>query len=59
VRTLRSECLDRLLIVNRRQLEHVLHAYRWHYNGHRPHRSLALQPVGADNADAVWEALIC
>jgi putative transposase len=44
VRTLRSECLDRLLIVSRRQLEHVLQAYRRHYNGHRPHRSLALQP---------------
>jgi putative transposase len=44
VRTLRSECVDRLLIVSRRQLEHVLQAYRRHYNGHRPHRSLALQP---------------
>jgi len=44
VRTLRSECLDRLLIVGRRQLELVLQTYRRHYNAHRPHRSLALQP---------------
>ncbi len=44
VRTLRSECLDRLLIVSRRQLELVLQTYRRHYNAHRPHRSLALQP---------------
>ena len=44
VGTLRRECLDRILIVNRRQLEHVLHVYTAHYNGHRPHRSLSLQP---------------
>jgi putative transposase len=44
VGTLRRERLDRILIVNRRQLEHVLHVYTAHYNGHRPHRSLSLQP---------------
>jgi transposase InsO family protein len=44
VGTLRRECLDRVLIVNRRQFEHVLHIYRDHYNRHRPHRSLSLQP---------------
>jgi transposase InsO family protein len=42
--TLRRECLDRILIVNRRQLEHVLHVYTAHYNRHRPHQSLSLQP---------------
>jgi putative transposase len=42
--TLRRECLDRILIVNRRQLEHVLRVYAAHYNRHRPHRSLSLQP---------------
>jgi len=36
----RRECLDRLLIVNRRHLEHVLPVYIRHYNEHRPHRSL-------------------
>jgi putative transposase len=44
VGTLRRECLDRILIVNRRQLEHVLRVYASHYNRHRPHRSLSLQP---------------
>src|SRR6266581_2863262 len=44
VSTLRRECLDRILIVNRRQLEHVLRVYAAHYNRHRPHRSLSLQP---------------
>jgi len=38
--TVRRECLDRLLIVNRRHLEHVLPVYVRHYNKHRPHRSL-------------------
>ena len=32
VRTVRSECLDHLLIVGRRHLEHVLRAYLAHYN---------------------------
>jgi len=44
VRTVRSECLDWLLIVNRRQLERVLRVYVDHYNTHRPHRSLDLAP---------------
>jgi len=38
--TVRRECLDRLLIVNRRHLEHVLPVYIRHYNEPRPHRSL-------------------
>jgi len=44
VRTVRSECLDWLLIVNRRQLERVLRVFVCHYNTHRPHRSLNLAP---------------
>jgi putative transposase len=44
VGTVRRECLDRILIVNRRHLEHVLRVYTTHYNRHRPHRSLSLQP---------------
>jgi putative transposase len=43
VRTARAECLDWLLIVNRRQLEHVLRVFV-DYNSHRPHRSLNLTP---------------
>jgi putative transposase len=43
VGTVRRECLDRLLIFNRRQLERILHVYVRHYNQQRPHRALALQ----------------
>ncbi len=42
--TVRRECLDRILIVNRRHLERVLPVYIRHYNEHRPHRSLHQQP---------------
>ncbi len=38
VRTVRSECLDWLLIFNRRHLERVLRTYVQHYNIQRPHR---------------------
>ena len=31
VRTVRADCLDRILILGRRHLEHVLRVYRRHY----------------------------
>ena len=44
VRTVHADCLDRILILGRRHLEHVLAVYRRHYNDHRPHRALHLLP---------------
>jgi putative transposase len=44
VRTIRTECLDWLLIVSRGHLEQVLRIYVRHYNEHRPHRALGLEP---------------
>jgi transposase InsO family protein len=44
VPTVRAECLDWLLIVGRGHLEQVLRIYVQHYNAHRPHRALGLQP---------------
>ena len=43
VRTVRAECLDWLLILTRRHLEHVPRVYVEH-NTHRAHRALKLQP---------------
>ncbi len=42
--TVRRECLDRLLIVNRRHLERVLPIYIRHYKEHRPHRAIGQRP---------------
>jgi putative transposase len=42
VRTVRAECLDWLLILNRRHLERVLRVFVDHYGHHRPHRALNL-----------------
>src|SRR3954451_8808815 len=39
VRTVRNECLDGLLILSRRHLEHVLRTYVDHYNRQTPQRS--------------------
>jgi len=44
IATVRRECLDRILIVNRRHLERVLPVYIRHYNEHRRHRSLDQRP---------------
>ena len=41
VRTVRTECLDWLLILRRRHLERVgYHVYVGHYNASRPHQAL-------------------
>jgi putative transposase len=48
VRTVRAECLDWLLILNRRHLEQVLRVYVDHYTRERPHRALALWPPELD-----------
>jgi putative transposase len=48
VRTVRAECLDWLLILNRRHLERVLRVYVDHYNRERPHRALELRPPHPD-----------
>jgi len=44
VRTIRAECLDWLLILDRRHLERVAAVFMDHYNVHRPHRALAMNP---------------
>ena len=51
VGTVRRECLDWLLILNRRHLEHVLRVFVDHYNAHRPHRSLHLVPPAATSRE--------
>src|SRR5204862_2783396 len=52
VRTARAECLDWLLIMNRRHLERVLRVFNEHYNTHRPHRSMNLAPPGLSERKA-------
>jgi hypothetical protein len=47
VRTVRAECLDWLLILGRGHLQQVLRVYVQHYNAHRPHRALRLEPPDA------------
>ena len=44
VRTVRTECLDHVLVLNERHLRSVLAEYVAYYNTERPHRSLALEP---------------
>jgi putative transposase len=51
VRTVRTEILDRTLILSRRHLDRVVSRYTFHYNSHRPHRGIGLAPPQACGAD--------
>jgi putative transposase len=44
IRTVRAECLDWLLIIGQRHLDRILRVYVEHYNQHRPHPALWLEP---------------
>ena len=58
VRTVRTECLDWLLILNRTHLERVLRVYVRHYNTHRPHRGLKLStPEGPRELEPIASAV--
>ena len=52
VRTVRTECLDWMLILGRGHLERVLGVYVEHYNRERPHRGLALATPNGPNCQA-------
>jgi hypothetical protein len=46
VQGVRAECLDWLLVLGRGYLELVLRIYIQHFNQHRPHQALGLEPPG-------------
>ena len=43
VRTIRTECLDHIIVINERHLQAVLAEFADYYNHERPHRSLGLR----------------
>jgi transposase InsO family protein len=54
VRTVRTECLDWMLVLGRRHLEQVLRTYIAHYNRRRPHRGLELKTPEPGPDPAAW-----
>ncbi len=57
VRTVRTECLDWILVIGRRHLERVLRGYVSHYNAGRPHRGLGLKTPDPRPDPVSWPAI--
>jgi len=58
VRTIRTECLDWVLILGRRHLDGILRQYVRHYNQQRPHRGIDLKvPVATSETAAAPPSL--
>jgi len=56
VRTVRTECLDWMLVLGLSHLERILRTYTSHYNARRPHRGLDLKTPDPRLDPAPWPA---
>jgi transposase InsO family protein len=59
VRSIREECLDRLILFGERRLRHVLEQYVGHYHGERNHQGLGNELIAPQSDQAGGTHLCC
>ena len=60
VRTVREECLDKVIIVNQKHLRQVMIEYTSYYNSARPHQGIGQRiPVSDDRSVSSSDPIIC
>ncbi len=58
VRSIKSECLNRMIIVGDRSLVRIVSSYVEHYNLERPHQGIGNVPISPPEPDATGEVLV-
>jgi transposase InsO family protein len=58
VRSIKAECLDRMIFLGQRSLETAIREYVAHYHGERPHQGRGNELLRPDRGATVWEIVV-
>ena len=59
VRSIKSECLDKMIFFSERQLRHAVEQFMAHYHGERNHQGLGNELIVAEESVGKTEGEIC
>ena len=59
VRSIKSECTERVIFFGERSLRHAIGEYLEHYNEERPHQGIGNRPIALDPESPPASAVVC